>query len=339
MEPIRPDEDEVRTGTAGTKREEGLSAQREPRNTEAAAKGKRPEAPRKSAGGSPGGADGTGNPAGKSGKGSGGSGSGGGVMWVIGLLIVAGAAGAGWYQQEQRIQMLESQLEEADYWARQSKLALARFEGDLSETGEDLEEKGQSIEDRLAAHGERLDTADSEIRKLWGVANDRNRKRLNDHEARLESLRAAVDSGSSEREALRASVEELEAGVTSRIDEVEADLERQITAVRETGQQNASRLTELDQSLAGVDEMVERQLVRFEREQQLTIDGLESRIAALEEATDNLSSSGQLDAVRADLAGLRETVAAIDSSRAQLTSRLIRLSEEVNDLRSRVSGQ
>lgn len=257
----------------------------------------------------------------------------------IGLLIVAGAAGAGWYQQEQRLQMLEGQLEEADYWARQSKLALARFEGELSETGESLQEKGQSIEDRLATHGERLDTANSEIQKLWGVANDRNRKQLDDHESRLEALRAAVDGGRKDREELVASLEELETGIASRLDEVEADLGKQITAIRETGQENASRLTRLDESLAGVDKMVERQLVRFEREQKLTIDGLESRIAALEKVTEDLSGGGQLDAVRSDLAELRNRVSAIDSSRSQLTSRLVRLSEEVNDLRSRISGQ
>ncbi|MEP4390865.1 MAG: hypothetical protein ABJ345_00235, partial [Marinobacter sp.] len=88
-----------------------------------------------------------------------------------------------------------------------------------------------------------------------------------------------------------------------------------------------------------IDQLVERQLLRFEREQNLTIDGLESRIAALEKATNNLSSGSQLDVVRKDLAGLKETVSSIDSSRAQLTSRLVRLSEEVNDLRSRISGQ
>lgn len=329
MEPIRPDDDEVR---AGTKRDEGLSAQREPQDDKKAA-GRKPEAPRQS------GTGGGGNNPKPPGKPSGGGGSGRGVILAMGLLIVAGAAGAGWYQQEQRIQMLEGQLEEADYWARQSKLALARFEGDLSETGENLQEKGQSIEDRLATQGERLDTADSEIRKLWGVANDRNRKRLDDHQSKLESLRADVDEGESRREALTASVEELEAGITSRLEEVEADLQKQITAVRETGQQNASRLTKLDESLADVDKLVERQLVRFQREQKLTIDGLESRIAALENATDNLSSSGQLDAVRGDLSELEETVSAIDASRSQLTSRLVRLSEEVRELRSQISGQ
>ena len=319
MEPIRPDDDEVRTGVPGNNVEER----------------KKREAPvRKSADNG-----GPGKPAGKRRKTSGGGGSGRSAVLLIALLIVAGAAGAGWYQQEQRIQALEGQLEEADYWARQSKLALARFEGELSETGENLQEKGQSIEDTLASHKERLNTADSEIAKLWGVANDRNRKRLDDHQAKLESLRSDVDSGNSQREALSASFKKLDATMSSRLDKVQSDLERQLTAVRETGQENASQLTKLDESLAGVDKLVERQLLRFEREQNLTIDGLESRIAALEKATNNLSSGSQLDAVRKDLAGLRETVSSIDSSRAQLTSRLVRLSEEVNDLRSRMSGQ
>lgn len=328
MEPIRPDEDEVRTGSAGKKQEESLSAQRESPTVN-----KKPEV---RAGGS--GNGGRGQSGGKNGKGSGG-GSGRGVVLAIGLLIVAGAAGAGWYQQEQRIQVLEGQLEEADYWARQSKLALARFEGELSETGENLQEKGQSLEETLASHKERLNTADSEIAKLWGVANDRNRKRLDDHEQRLTSLRADIDSGKSERDTLAASVNKLETTLASQLDKARADLERQLTAVRETGQENASRLTALDESLAGVDKMVERQLLRFEREQNLTIDGLDSRIASLEKATDNLSSSGQLETVRKDLAGLKQTVSSIDSSRAQLTSRLVRLSEEVNDLRSRIAGQ
>lgn len=335
MEPIRPDDDEVRAGTSDTKREEKLSAQREPRDGEQAASDRKPEPSRRPAAGG----GGSTRSAGKPGKSAGGGGRGRGGIWAIALVVVAGAAAAGWYQQEQRIQVLEGQLEEADYWARQSKLALARFEGELSETGETLQEKGQSMEEQLTSQDERLDTVDSEIAKLWVVANERNRKRLNDHEAQLESLSTDIDEGEKARETLTASVEKLETEVASRLDEVESDLEKQITALRETGQENASRLTQLDESLAGVDQLVERQLVRFEREQKLTIDGLESRIAALEEATDNLSSNGQLNAVRSELSELERTVASIDSSRAQLTSRLIRLSEEVNELRSRISGQ
>lgn len=330
MEPIRPDDDEVRTGAAGSKPEKGRSPREEPVAAATSAGGRKPDAPGRGGNGGPG------KPAAKS---AGGGGSGRGWMLGLGLLVVAGAAGAGWYQQEQRIQMLEGQLEEADYWARQSKLALARFEGELSETGENLQEKGQSIEQTLTSLDERLDKADSEIAKLWGVANDRNRKRLDEHESRLEALKKDLDSGSGEREALASSVKELEGSVSSGLDELESDLEQQITAVRETGQENASRLTELDQSLAGIDKLVERQIVRFEREQKLTIDGLESRISALESATEDLSSSGQLEQVRKDLAALKQTVSSIDSSRSQLTSRLVRLSEEVNDLRSQVSGQ
>lgn len=330
MEPIRPDDDEVRTGPAGSKPEKGRPAGEEPMAATRPAGGRKPDAP---------GAGGNGGPGKPAARNAGGGGSGRGWLLGLGLLVVAGAAGAGWYQQEQRIQMLEGQVEEADYWVRQSKLALARFEGELSETGESLQEKGQSIEETLASLDGRLDKADSEIAKLWGVANDRNRKRLDDHESRLEALKKDLDSGSSEREALASSVEELEGRVSSGLDELESDLEQQITAVRETGQENASRLTELDESLAGVDKLVERQILRFEREQKLTTDGLESRISALESATEDLSSSGQLEQVRKDLSELKQTVSSIDSSRSQLTSRLVRLSEEVNDLRSQVSEQ
>ena len=97
MEPIRPDDDEVRTGVPGNKVEER----------------KKREAPvRESAGNG-----GPGKPAGRSRKASGGGGSGRSAVLLIALLIVAGAAGAGWYQQEQRIQALEGQLEEVDrFW-------------------------------------------------------------------------------------------------------------------------------------------------------------------------------------------------------------------------------
>ena len=109
------------------------------------------------------------------------------MVWLL-LLVVAAGAGVGWYFQEQRIQALEGQLEEADYWARQSKLALARFEGELSETGESLQERGASLEEQLAANKKQIDAADSEIRKLWAIANERNKKRLDEHQERLASI-------------------------------------------------------------------------------------------------------------------------------------------------------
>jgi len=318
MEPIRPDDDELRA-TRGS-------------NTEQR-QGKKPEKPGKSP-----------RDSGKGGKGGGGGGGGdggrksSGPLFLIALLAVAVAGAAGWYQQNQRIVQMESQVEEADYWARQSKLALARFEGELSETGEDLQEAGQSIEQQLSDQSQRLDTADSEIRKLWGVANDRNKSRLNDHETRLKALDETVKEAASKRQALTGTLSELEKTLASELGTLESSLKQEIAAQGKRVDSQQAALDETKASVAAVDEDVENRLKRFQREQSLTIDGLEGRLSSLEKTAQTLSG-GEIESLRSELATLKQTVSSIDASRAQLTSRLVRLSEEVGQLRSQGGGQ
>jgi chromosome segregation ATPase len=304
MEPIRPDEDELRASRSSN------TEKKEPRR-----------------------------PAGKAAK----SGNGGrsGPSTVLLLLVIMAVAGVGaftWYQHSERIQHLESQLEEADYWVRQSKLALARFEGELSETGEDLHEAGQSIEQRLSNQNARLDEADSEIRKLWGVANDRNKARLNEHQARLDSLDEAAKAAAGQREALVATVDTLEKTLSSEVDALESSLQQQATARNEQLENQQAALKELRSALAGLKESVDSRLTRFQREQALTINGLESRISSLEVATQKLSGDS-VASLKSDLSNLKQTVSSIDASRSQLTSRLVRLSEEVSQLRARLPAQ
>ncbi|AXS82454.1 MULTISPECIES: hypothetical protein [Marinobacter] len=326
MEPIRPGDDELRAerpiGSAGPR----AAAEKKPKPF-SAGKGEPPRRERPAVGG-------------KSGKGgSGGNGRGSvAMLWLL-VIAVAVAAGAGWYSQNQRVQALESQLEEADYWARQSKLALARFEGDLSETGETLQERGASLADQIAAQKKRLDTADSEIRKLWAIANERNKKRLDEHQERI----AAVESGLAESKkavgALEASAEKVRTSLSADIAAVKQQTETSITALQDANRQATNQLTKLSQQLADVDQVIESRIRRFEQEQKLGISGMEGRVAALERKTEALSDGGRVQALRNELASLKRTVESIDASRSQLTSRLVRLSEELNQLRTQVSRQ
>lgn len=328
MEPIRPDDDELRAERPIGSAEPKKTAERKPGSSGSkASAGGKAEPP---AGGAPSGGR-------KGGNGGGGRGSSA-LLWVL-LVVVAAAAGAGWYTQEQRVQALESQLEEADYWARQSKLALARFEGELSETGENLQERGESLEDKIAAQEKRLDTADSEIRKLWAVANERNKKRLDEHQERL----AALDSGLAENDkaigAVEASVEQARQSLSSDIAALKNQTETSVAALQDANRQATEQLTRLSQQLADVDQVIENRIRRFEQEQKLGISGLEGRVAALERETDQLAGDSRVQALSNELANLKRTVDSIDASRSQLTSRLVRLSEEVNQLRTQVSGQ
>mgnify|MGYP000403902411 CR=1 FL=1 len=87
---------------------------------------------------------------------------------------------------------------------------------------------------------------------------------------------------------------------------------------------------------ADVDQVVERRVRRFEQEQKLGIKGIEGRLSALEKKVAGGDGNKQLEN---ELAALKKDVQAIDSSRAQFTSRLVRLSEEVNQLRNQMSVQ
>ena len=319
MEPIRPDEDELRAEPpigAGEARKPRTSKEHEPGR--GAPKARPPGAV----------------------AGSGGGGGRGGRVLVWGAIFgLAVAAGAGWYSQSQRIAALESQLEEADYWARQSKLALARFEGELSETGESLQERGASLEEKIAANAEKVETANSEIRKLWVVANERNRKQLEEHGQRLSVLdQNLAETGKSVSD-LETTLEQVRTTFAGDIAQLSQKLETSVAALEQANSEATSQLTRLSQQIGDIDQVVESRIRRFEQEQKLGIDGIESRLSSVEARTDGLAGAGDVQALRNRLAELARTVESIDASRAQLTSRLVRLSEEVNQLRASNSGQ
>ncbi|GAA0841291.1 hypothetical protein GCM10009113_07510 [Marinobacter szutsaonensis] len=322
MDSIRPDDDELRADAPI-----GSSERKRPAPKKATA------APAARSGGS----GGAGKP--PTGNGNGGNGKGGlAAVWLL-LIAVAVAAVAGWYSQNQRIQALESQLEEADYWARQSKLALARFEGELSETGENLQERGQSLEEQIASNKSGLEEASSEIRKLWVVANERNKARLDEHEEQLATLKSALEEEKKAVASLGTTLEEARASLSSEIAALEEQTQTSIVALKENTAQASDQITKLSQQMADVDQVIESRIRRFEQEQKLGISGMESRITALEKKTDGVAGSSEVRSLRNQLASLKQTVDSIDASRAQLTSRLVRLSDEVDRLEARVSGQ
>ena len=306
MEPIRPDDDELRA---------------EPRKP--AAQRPEPEKPRppvnrpKATGG---------------GKPPGGGKRRGGLLGVL-VVVVALAGAAGWYQQQQRIEAMSSQLEEADYWARQSKLALARFEGELSETGENLQERGSTIEQQLKDQKALIETANSEIRKLWVVANEKNRSQIEAHGKTLESLNAKVEGNTGELGSLKTGLEETRQRVAG-LAETTAEQGRRLDAQASLDSELQASIETLRGELNQIQSQVEQRLQRFIQEQKLAAGGLEGRVSALEKDLSELErAQSRINQAEARLAKMENAIDSIDAARAQITSRLVRLSDEVDQLR------
>ena len=268
-----------------------------------------------------------------------------GVLWLL-VIVLACVAGGGWYMQGQRVQALENQVEEADSWVRQSKLALARFEGTLSETGENLQQAGVSLDEQLASQETRLDNADSEIRKLWVIANERNKQRLKQQAAAISELETALGKHRSDLVRVQTSVASAETALGDAVkgqQSERAELAVQVNTVQASASSLKTELAAANQRAdaltKSIDERIATSIRRFEQEQKLSTSSIESRIAALAEEVTGTASVNRLQAVQREIAGLKETVEVIDSSRSQMTSRLVRLSQEVNDVQAKLAGQ
>jgi chromosome segregation ATPase len=330
MEPIRPDKDELRAerpdSPIGSAKSAGSA---KPAPTSQSKPAKAPETPKAAAGSGP------------QGNGSGGAG----ILWLL-VIVLACVAVGGWYIQGQRIQALENQVEEADSWVRQSKLALARFEGTLSETGENLEQAGVSLDEQLASQKTRLDNADSEIRKLWVIANERNKQLLEQQAAAISELETALGKNRNDLVSVQTAVASAETALSDAITRQQgerAELAARVSAVQTSALSLKAELATANQktdTLAkSTDERITTSIRRFEQEQKLTTSSIESRIAALEKAVISTTSVNGAGAMQSEIAELKKTVEVIDSSRSQMTSRLVRLSQEVNDLQAKLAGQ
>lgn len=106
---------------------------------------------------------------------------------VFGLLIAIGAASASgflyWQGEQQKLQAAV-ELEAA-------KDRIAKLEQKLDVNNE---ESSQSV----AALGVQLKEANSEIRKLWGIAYDRNRKAISQHKSQIAGLGKKLKTATSD---------------------------------------------------------------------------------------------------------------------------------------------
>jgi chromosome segregation ATPase len=103
----------------------------------------------------------------------------GGFWKVLVLILLLGLGGLGYFfvQETERLSLLQSRFDD--------------LESKIVSTDESLNQSGAALGIKLKSHGETLDKHWSEIKKLWGVSNDRNRKKIEAQEKSIKSLEAS----------------------------------------------------------------------------------------------------------------------------------------------------
>lgn len=256
---------------------------------------------------------------------------GGASIWssLLPVLMVALLGGWVWWLQDQ-LSGVTQQLDEAQAYIRQSNLLLARFEGQLSETGEALDASGNAV-------GDRLKHLDDEVRKLWGVANDRNKKAIAANEAAIAEQVKASAALSKRVDALNAELAQARSGVTEAAEGLRAlrgELDTVRNATESARQQLAGlqgeleRIGQLDKQLTTLQERQRTQ----EGQQLLNREELSGRLGVLERRLEGGADKESLAGLRGRIDKMDEILGAVDASRAQVTRRLLTIEQRLQQL-------
>ena len=142
-------------------------------------------------------------------------------------FAASGAAGYLYWQGQQDKQAAAAAMSSAE-----DRIAALEQKLDFSN-----EESSQSVEAIRA----KLKWADSEIRKLWGVAYDRNRKTIDQHKKQLASLDKKLKSTASEA-SKAAKTSASQADSLSKLETLSADQEKRLAQAEASLQQRAKDL-------------------------------------------------------------------------------------------------
>jgi chromosome segregation ATPase len=193
------------------------------------------------------------------------------IIFIV-MILVLGLAGLGWFSWHQSVQ--QTQLQQ-----RFNELAAK-----IDSTDELLSESGTALSVKLVEQKAELDKHWSEIKKLWGVANDRNKKAIK----ALEQITA--DSTSKNKELVR--------NLSSAITEQEK-LTARIVDIGSDSLASTVRIDELDERIVQVDDALKNLHSTLGPQQK----SFESRLRASEKAIEAIDAfrrqtNQSLDALR-----------------------------------------
>ena len=233
---------------------------------------------------------------------------------VVGLfvmsLVLFVALGWAYLKQNEALTAVTKKLDDAEGFINQSQLLMARFEGELSEAGAELEQSGSAAERKLKF-------LDSEMRKLWGLAGDKNRKAISGNNDAISGLQVQLKQIKDQQLAsLNAALLEQKT--------LSAGLQRDIDALSAV---NAKQVSLEKQFAATANE------VSFVRESfEEGLERLSKQIASTPDASEAVTKNAALSKENS------KAIESIDASRRQLNTRIVNLERRLNELKLAVAA-
>jgi len=228
-------------------------------------------------------------------------------VWVMMLLVVllVGSGGMVWMFLEQQTQIatLQENLDRASGTIDQGQLLMARFEGELSNTGSELEQSGSVAEKKLAF-------LDSEMRKLWAVANDRNKKSIQKNS----DLIAVSESKIEKHSSVQSDLKGLQKGLSQSLVGIEKQASKLDGRISTLANEVSITRAEQEEELGGIKSSIQKTL-EFGGQAQSLVEKLSSRLKESE-----------------------SSIVSINASRRQINERLVELERQLSEIQLKIKG-
>lgn len=209
------------------------------------------------------------------------------LLGCVLAVIAVFAAGGLWYANKQTAAKYNQAID--SLVAR-----LQEVEIRLAETGDDLSEAGNTF-------ASKLQWADSEIRKLWVVAHQRNLPNIEKLQQEAKTLASQIAAN-------------------------QKDISANLQAQQKIVQQLEQRLTELSLSSSTFSQRLQDQDTRAE------VKKLQDQLKKVTQDLAQLAAKPAAEDLSRTVAEHTEILQSLEASRAQLTQRVTRLMEDVNQL-------
>ncbi len=235
------------------------------------------------------------------------------------LLIVAVAVVSFWqiFRQQATIDQLQAELGEASQYINQSKLVTARLEGSLSETEANVAQSGSQL-------ASRLNTIDSEIRKLWDVTNKRNIQLIKEAQSKIAALEATNSKLQTRLEATEQEIAKASRLVGEQQARVDGLVQTQDSL--KAGLTKAERVAEAAakaDAVARVESMAKNN---------------QAQLAAVTKRIEAVASQGAGQEVDGRVKNLETAIDSIDVNRQQLNRRVLDLERRLNEAQLRLNA-
>ena len=242
-------------------------------------------------------------------------------VYLLLVLILLASAGAGYWLWQQNMQ-LRNEL----YGA---KSEIQNLDHQLLAADVSANKQGQTLEETLKTH-------ESEIRKLWGVAYDTNRKSIASNDAaidelqkKLSNLRDTVSTQSKRIAVQSEAFNEVEAGFNKLVPSV-VSIDETVKSLSTKQDDLAKRLQQSEKQIATQAGQNEAQSLSLDQVLQ-DLTALQNKVSALDKRAADTSST-DMAKIQDTLSKHQDAINSSDAFRTQVNSEIIRLRKQINQL-------